>query len=47
MNEMTLKCMAYDGECCKDCRFYVQGYCQCKDKSTSAYRTACADFEEM
>lgn len=43
MNEMTLKCMAYDGECCN----YVQGYCQCKDESTSAYRTACADFEEM
>ena len=47
MNEKTLKCAAYEGECCKDCRFYVDGYCQCNDEPTRAYRSACADFEEM
>lgn len=47
MNENTLKCAAYEGECYKDCRFYVDGYCQCNDEPTRAYRSACADFEEM
>ena len=46
MENVILQCNAYEGECCKDCRFYVDGYCQCKDTSVRPFSTACADFEE-
>lgn len=47
MDDKMLRYMAYEGECCKDCRFFVDGYCQCKDEPKRAYSSACADFEEM